>query len=231
MVTSVSPVGLADRQAGTVSFTTSLGFPRKLERVLRDPHVSLAYHTREHGFADGSSYVLVQGNASVDLRPSQQRLTDLLRAGEPFLGKAKRGPVWDWLLREYHQERVFVDVKAERVALWPDLSAGGAMAVTGSPWPVMPDEQKPPKNGTGPRVDITALARRIDRLPHRVLAYRGADGFPVILPVRITGRMTPDYAWTLPAACCRPAAGGLGSSPTPSGRNASALVCGHSPGG
>ncbi|MER7686610.1 hypothetical protein [Streptomyces sp. NPDC097610] len=187
VVTSVSPVGLADRRTGTVSFTTSLGFPKKLDRILRDPHVSLAYHTRDHGFADGSSYVLVQGNASVDLLPSPKRLADLMRASEPFLGETKRGPVWDWLLREYHQERVFVDVEAERVAVWPDLTAGGAMAVTGSPWPVTPHEQRPPKNGTGPRVDVTTLARRIDRLPHRVLAYRGADGFPVILPVEITG--------------------------------------------
>ena len=35
VVTAVAPIGLRDRDAGTVSFTTSLGFGRKLER-LRD---------------------------------------------------------------------------------------------------------------------------------------------------------------------------------------------------
>ncbi|MFG3662585.1 hypothetical protein [Streptomyces sp. NPDC047706] len=187
VVTSVSPLGLVDREAGLLSFTTSLGFPRKLERILRDPHVSLAYHTRDHGFAENSSYVLAQGTASVDLRPSPERLADLMRASEPFLGETKRGPVWDWLLREYHQERVFVDIGVERVALWPDTAARGAMTVTGSTWPQTPPAQDPPKNGTAPRVDVTAAVRQIRGLPHRLLAYRGADGFPVILPVAVTG--------------------------------------------
>jgi hypothetical protein len=136
--TSVSPVGLPDREAGLVNFTTSLGFPKKLDRILRDPHVSLVYHTREHGFAASSSYVLAQGTASVDLRPSPERLAELMRASEPFLGKTRRGPIWDWLLREYHQQRVFVDVEVERVAAWPDLAGRGAMTVTGAACPEAP---------------------------------------------------------------------------------------------
>ncbi|MFF4692973.1 hypothetical protein [Streptomyces sp. NPDC001307] len=186
VVTSVSPVGLGDREAGIVGFTTSLGFPKKLERILRDPHVALAYHTREHGFAADNAYVLAQGRASVELSPSPQRLAELMRASEPFLGATKRGPLWDWLLREYHQERVFVDVPLERVTVWEDLAAREAHNVTGAAWPPMPDAQKPPRNGTGPRVDVVALARQIDKLPHRLLAYQGKDAFPVIVPVHIT---------------------------------------------
>ena len=187
VVTSVSPVGLGDREAGLISFTTSLGFPKKLERILRNPHVSLAYHTREHGFAASSSYVLVQGAASVDLQPSPQRLAELRQASEPFLGETRRGPIWDWLLREYHQERVFVDVDIQRVAVWPDLTARGAVTGTGADRPEMATGQKPPKNGTDPRVDVSAVARRIGGLPHRVLAYQGADGLPVIVPVAVSG--------------------------------------------
>ena len=52
VVTAVAPVGLRDRAAGTVTFTTSLGLGRKLERIARNPRVALAYHAREHGFAD-----------------------------------------------------------------------------------------------------------------------------------------------------------------------------------
>jgi hypothetical protein len=187
VVTSVSPVGLGDREAGRVGFTTSLGFPKKLERILRDPHVSLAYHTRAHGFAATSSYVVVQGTASVDMSPSPERLTELAQASEPFLGKTKHGPVWDWLLREYHNKRVFVDVKLKRVAVWPDLAARSPMSITGAPLPDAPGEQEPPRNGTFPRVDVAAVARHVGELPHRVLAYQGADGFPVILPVTVTG--------------------------------------------
>ncbi|MGW4840281.1 hypothetical protein [Streptomyces globisporus] len=36
VVVSVSPLGLTDRAAGRIGFTTSLGFPRKLERILRE---------------------------------------------------------------------------------------------------------------------------------------------------------------------------------------------------
>ncbi len=61
VVAGVSPCGLRDRDAGTVTFTTSFGFGKKLERIERDPHVALAYHAREHGLADGPLFVLVQG--------------------------------------------------------------------------------------------------------------------------------------------------------------------------
>ena len=51
VATPVAPIGLRDREAGTVVFTTSLGFGRKLERIRANPRVALAYHAREHGFA------------------------------------------------------------------------------------------------------------------------------------------------------------------------------------
>src|SRR5205809_176284 len=51
VVTAVAPVGQRDRGAGTVGFTTSLGFGKKLERIVREPRIALAYHAREHGHA------------------------------------------------------------------------------------------------------------------------------------------------------------------------------------
>jgi hypothetical protein len=70
---------------------------------------------------------------------------------------------------------------------WPDLSAVGTMQVSGAVWPGPPGPQAPPKNGTGPRVDVDRAAGRIAVLPHRMLAYRGADGFPVVVPVGLAG--------------------------------------------
>ncbi|WP_328356268.1 hypothetical protein OG800_16400 [Streptomyces sp. NBC_00445] len=204
VVTSVSPVGVADQATGEVSFTTSLAFPKKLERILSNPSVSLAYHTRAHGFATHSCYVLAQGNASVDLRPPAQRLAELMDASEPFLGKTRRGKGWDWLLREYHQERAFVDIEVERIATWPDLSARGPVTVTGPSWPQPPAEQQPPKNATTPRTDVPALARQIAGLPHRLLAYQGADGYPVILPVEVTGHDEGGVRLTAPPGLLPP---------------------------
>jgi len=180
-------VGIGVREAGTLGFTTSLGFPRKLERIISDPRVALAFHAREHGFSASPVFVLAQGRARVEIRPSRARLEALIPQAERYFGKVVRGPVWDRLLREYYFERVFVDITVERVAVWPDLSAAGPMEVTGAPWPGAAAPQPAPGNGTGPRVDTGRAAGRIAMLPHRLLAYRGADGFPVVVPVQVTG--------------------------------------------
>src|SRR3954464_5409690 len=74
VVTAVAPIGLRDRAAGTVSFTQSLGFGRKLERIEKDPRVALAYHAREHGRSKSSRYVLVQGSAAVVKEPDADYL-------------------------------------------------------------------------------------------------------------------------------------------------------------
>ena len=55
VVQAVAPIGLRDREAGTVGFTTSLGFSKKLERIERDPRVAMAFHAREHGRCDSAS--------------------------------------------------------------------------------------------------------------------------------------------------------------------------------
>jgi hypothetical protein len=187
VVTAVASCGIGQRDTGVLGFTTSLGFGQKLKRIVADPHVALAFHTREHGFSASRAFVLAQGMASVDLRPSRARLEALIPQVERYLGPVVRGPVWDRLLREYYTERVFVDIAVRRIAAWPDLSASGDMEVTGAAWPGPADPQPPPENGTSPRVDVAKAAGRIATLPHRVLAYRGADGFPVIVPVQIAG--------------------------------------------
>ena len=58
----------------------------------------------------------------------------------------------------------------------------------GEPLPEQDVEpQGPPKKGAGPRVDVDRSARRIAKLPHVVLAYRGGDGYPMIVSVAVTG--------------------------------------------
>src|SRR5271154_3528272 len=78
VATPVAPVGLRDRDAGTVGFTTSLGFGRKLDRIKENPKVSLAYHAREHGFARQPRFVLVQGTASCDSKPDRALLEEVV---------------------------------------------------------------------------------------------------------------------------------------------------------
>src|SRR5688572_16499228 len=92
VVTAVSPIGLRDRAAGTVTFTTSLGLGKKLERIRREPRVALAFHAREHGFSDSPHYVLVQGSASAKLPPDRDYLESVVRPHSVrFMGPPKEG--------------------------------------------------------------------------------------------------------------------------------------------
>ena len=192
VVTTVAPCGMGDRRLGTVGYTTSLGFGRKLEHILRDPRVALAYHAREHGFASSGHFALVQGTATVDLAPSRERIVAYLPIAGRFLGDMKQGPLWDRLLRAYYYERVFIDIVAARLTAWPDLAATGEPVVYGPPAPGHPEPQAPPARGTAPRVDMDRAAGQLSGLPHRVIGYRGGDGFPVVVPVDLAGH---DAAW------------------------------------
>ena len=190
VVTPVSPLGLRDRDAGTVTFTTSLGLGKKLERIERNPSVALAYHAREHGFADSSQYVLVQGRATTNRTPDRDYLENVIGpAAQRFLGPRKEGRLfWDRWLREYYSVRVPIVVQVERVVVWPDLGCEGKPTVFGSARPAgSPPSHQPPAKGTAPRVNATRAARRLRPLEHCLLAYVEADGLPAIAPVEPTG--------------------------------------------
>lgn len=177
VLAAVAPIGLRDRAAGTVGFTTSLGFGRKLERLRADPQVALAYHAREHGLgpAGDDRFLLVQGTASFrEQLPGEAELEALGRRAAPFMGPPRRGAFWDRWLQAYYRDRIHVTVAVERVL---DLPADAVPA----PAPA----QAPPKNGTGPRQDVTRAARRLRRLPHVLLGWRGADGFPIAVPASV----------------------------------------------
>jgi hypothetical protein len=189
VVTPVAPIGLRDRAAGTVGFTTSLGFGRKLDRIKQNPRVALAYHAREHGFATEGDFVLAQGTASYDANPDPQTLDERVRpASERFMGKPRTGPFWSRWLSAYYEDRVLVTVRVERVLSWRDPSCAGAPSVSGSELPqVAPQDQRPPRKGTAPRVDVARERKRLARLPHALLGYVGADEFPLAVPVGIGG--------------------------------------------
>src|SRR3954471_10775944 len=191
VVTAVAPIGLRDRDEGTVSFTTSLGFGRKLERIERDPRVALAYHAREHGLSESARYVLVQGAASVVKEPDQEYLEFIGRQATPFMGPPRRGVFWDRWLAAYYADRVPVHVQVERIVSWPDLRCAGEPELHGAPAATEPPPaQKPPGKGTGPRLDSARAGTAASKLPHQLVAFRGTDGYPAVVPVRVTGADT-----------------------------------------
>ena len=187
VVTAVAPIGLRDREAGTVTFTTSLGFGRKLDRLRREPRMALSYHARDHGFSERPEYVLIQGRARIVEEPDRDYLEGVVQpAAERFMGPPKRGVFWDRWLSAYYADRVPVHVDVERVVVWPDLRCADAPEVFGTPLPAeAAAPQEPPKKGAGPRVDVDAAQRKLAPLPHAVLAHVQADGYPAIVPVQI----------------------------------------------
>jgi hypothetical protein len=187
VVTAVAPLGLRDRDKGELTFTTSLGFGRKLDRIRRDPRIALLYHAREHGFHRGDELVLVQGTARIVEQPDVKYLARTVGpAVVQYLGEPKTGVFWDRWLAAYKSDRVPVHVDVERIVTWPSLLGAGEPEVEGAPWPeAPPDPQAPPRKGTAPRVDVEREGGRCAALPHALLAYRGTDGFPVCVPVSV----------------------------------------------
>jgi hypothetical protein len=187
VVTAVAPIGLRDRERGTIGFTTSLGLPKKLERIRRNPRIALAYHARKHGHADGNLYVLAQGDATVTLEPDREYLEgEIGPRAERYLGPRKSGAFWDRWLQEYYADRVPVDVDVRRMIAWPELDCSGEGDVVGEPPPAAHAEpQAAPKNGTGPRLDAARAGAKAGRLPYVLLAFAGADGYPVVHPVAV----------------------------------------------
>ena len=186
VVTAVAPIGLHDREAGIVTFTTSLGLPRKLERIRAEPRVALAYHAREHGYSTRPEFVLVQGKATIVEEPDRDYLEEVVAPqAERFLGERKSGFFWDRWLQEYYADRIPVNVAVERVVVWPDLSCAGEPEVFGMPLAAAAAEQASPKGGTRPRVDSGRAAQRLAALPHHLLAFVQGDGYPTAVPVDV----------------------------------------------
>ena len=186
VLNSVTPLGLRDRGLGTVTFTTSLGFGRKLERIAADPRIAVSYHTRQHGYSSRPGLVLVQGIATVRADNSRLALEHLARRAAEHIGQVVTGRFWDRWLRVYYLDRVRVDVQAQRIVWWPSGSLRDAPVVFGTPLPGQaPVSQSPPRDATTPRVSM-ARVRRSTRKPHQVLGFVGADGMPFIVPVAVT---------------------------------------------
>lgn len=183
VLSPITNFGLHERSEGAITVLSSLGTWRKLNRIRRNPKVTLAFHTRRHGFASGREYVLVQGTASFSTTPDRAWLESIEPNWTRFMGPRDRG-LWEKWMHAYQWERIGVRIIVERVVTWPDLRCQGEMEVHGTPLPAnVPAPQPPPGKGTEPRVDVARLVQRVSQLPDTLLGWVGTDGFPVVVPV------------------------------------------------
>ena len=185
VLATVTPMGIRDRTAGSVGFTTSLGFGRKLERIAADPRISMLYHSREHGFSSRPGIVLVQGVASIRAEIDDDEREALRAQATEHVGQVVEGRFWDWWLSTYYEDRVVVDVHARRVLWWPDGNTARSPEVFGAPIPdEAPSEHEDNGRMAEPRVPMKKVAAAL-RKPYRILGVLQADGIPLLLPFRL----------------------------------------------
>ncbi|HKJ35297.1 MAG TPA: hypothetical protein VKA36_01910 [Solirubrobacterales bacterium] len=183
VITPMSPLGLRDRERGTVTITTSLGLWKKLARIRDNPGVAIAFHAREHGFSSRPDFVLVQGRARIQDRPDREWLESITPQWERFLGRRERGSIGR-LMRVYYWERVGVEVTVERILRWDGPRCEGEFELFGAPFPDEPPPQREPGKGIGPRVDCARAAQEAARLPHVLLGWNGRDDLPAVVAAR-----------------------------------------------
>jgi len=184
VLTPVTNFALHDREAGTVSISTSVGAPKKLARIRANPNVALAFHTRAHADHGRPEYALVQGRAAVG-PPVDDYPSTVLEQWERIEPWGSLGPLAKRWLRLYGR-RVEVKVNVERVVVWPDLACAGASEAFGQTLPATPPStQVAPAKGTGPRIAHRRAAWEARRLPNVLLGWVGADERPMIVPVSI----------------------------------------------
>lgn len=196
VLSPLTNTGVRDRAAGSLEpVTSSVGMWRKLAALRELPRVAVAYHAREHGFSRRPEYVLVQGTASSTSPDDDSWIKRHREAWERFGGSPDVGPLSDRWLRVYHH-RVGIRLAVERIVVWPDLECRGVPAVLGAPLAPPAAPQSPPAKGTRPRVAHRRAARRAARRPHVLLGWAGADGFPLVVPVRVDGTVDDGIALT-----------------------------------
>ena len=187
VIVPMAPLGLRDRERGTVTVTTSLGLWKKVQRIRANPSVSIAFHARAHGHSDRPDFILLQGRATVQDEPDRQWLESITSQWERFLGPRESG--WRGRLMEtYYWNRVGIEVEVERIVRWSDVRCQGMPEVIGARLPAeQPAPQKEPGNGTGPRKDVAKAEGFVNDLPHTLLGWIGADGLPMLIAARASG--------------------------------------------
>jgi len=188
VVVPMAPLGLRDRDAGTVTVTSSLGLPKKLDRIRRNPSVALAYHAREHGDSDSPLYLLVQGAATVQERPNRAWLESITPQWEHFLGPRHGGTVGR-LMDIYYWQRLAITVQVRGSSSTTAQQHRESSART---FPTTPRQPNAPRSSAHTPGSTPPRSRPgVHRLPHTLLGWVHTDGLPMVARVRSTGVSEP----------------------------------------
>ena len=179
----------------TIDVTTGIGYPKKADDARRNPHVALLFSDPTGSRIESGIQVLVQGTADVDeadLAANRERYRRESLAKLPGT-KEMLPPRWLEGLFGWYFERIYINVRPERVFVWPAGDITAAPQVYGAHLEeVRSGHTEEPRE---PHADAAggALAwdERIEELgarhPTAVLAWVAPDGFPLAarLPVSV----------------------------------------------
>ena len=171
---------------------TSVGAWRKLERIRRNPRVALAFHTREYAASDRPEYILVQGTASLGgpVEDYPSTILDVWERFEPGPISIRSGSAGDVFTRCVPRSRSpssgsSCGPTSDAAVLWR-YRAPRCRRIRRAP-------QSEPRNGTAPRINHGRAAERASGLPHALLGWVGADGFPLTVPVEVAGSTSAGF--------------------------------------
>ncbi len=224
----MAPLALRDREAGTVTLTTSQAMWKKLARIRHNSGVAIAYHAREHGLTGRSGFVLVQGPSSFPITPDRDWLESITPEWERFLGPRMDG-LPGRVLEVYYWHRVPITIQVERIVAYPDGAAASKPQVFGTPQAEPALAQKPPRGGTAPRVDATKVAAHAERLPHTLLGWCGSDDMPEVVPVAAVEGRDSGVELSVPAGSVPPGGrrAGLTLAPIPAAHDRPGAACSY----
>ncbi len=175
----------------TLDVSTGLTYPVKAERARRDPRVALLFSDALGTGLERAPVVLVQGLATVrdaDLQAGTDRYVRLSMAKAPEVYAGQPG----WLLRtlSWYFARIWIQVTPTRMLWWPEGRLDAQPREWKAPLGTQAAPSDPAPSGPGaagvltPPADWRPAAAEAAGLPTRDLTVVGADGFPVVLPVR-----------------------------------------------
>jgi hypothetical protein len=181
--------------ADCISVTTGIGYPKKARDAERNPQVSLLFSDPTGSGMDRAPMVLVQGTAHVDdsdLDANRERYirdsAEKLAAGAP----SERGRrFFDWYFT-----RIYVDVRPERVYMWPAGDATGEPELLDSHMEEVRSghDEEPDAPHAPPEGGRQTWDARIEELGSHyetaVLSFVAPDGFPfsVRVPLEVDRR-------------------------------------------
>jgi pyridoxamine 5'-phosphate oxidase-like protein len=180
--------------AATIDVTTGIGYPKKADDALRNPHVALLFSDPTGSGIETGIQVLVQGTAEVDETDLAANRERYRREALEKLPATKQmlPPRWLEGLFSWYFDRIYVKVRPERVFVWPAGDVAEPPEVYGAHLEEVrsghtEEPAEPQAAGGGGRV---AWDERIEELGARhrsaVLSWVAPDGFPLASRLPVT---------------------------------------------